>query len=204
MTFPVKRKGRQWWAEADMKIVRGRWECVELRILPMKTASPEPITSTLLRSLDLPGQIQKYRDTQVDFMAAPVAELTEGEKRDRETTPATERGARTGRPPEYDLTEVARVYIEAHARRAHPTKAVHHHLRKVTGDLRVTRNAAAQAVRRARKQGLLSPTPPGVAGSVEPKTQRRTSGRKGKRTGKAPKATTRTSGSRRSRQRGTR
>jgi transposase len=146
--WPDPRKG-PWVLDLHFDLVRGRYECVELRI-KQKSVEREPITTSLIRALPVASAIDRARE-------GLAAKRRHKERRRRRQEPA--RQPRTGRPREIDeehLRAVAQVYRDAFRTSRKPTKIVAETFDRSPA-------TAARWVTRARREGFLPPTTQGKA-----------------------------------------
>ncbi|SRR6266567_5516942 len=147
--------------------VDGRVEVVRLEVGPdlarPARRDPTPITSALLRRIDLARIASEGRSDYLRGIKALDAELRRGPPR-RELAlrrKAAQTSVRTGgrgrkRLSAEEVEEAAAIYRAAHRERRSPTKAV-------AEALRISYPAAVKRVARAREQGLLPPTTKGKA-----------------------------------------
>lgn len=171
------RRGRAKWAvRLEWQVVEGRAECVRCHVYPAveqdphelgllgdpgrvdRSERPEPVTTSLLRSLPLGRLVEEGRRQHRDAGAAlesAGATLTPEQR-------AAWKAGGAGRPPEYGpehFERVADVYSRAWAAAKPPTKAV-------AARWGVEQSTAAKWVARTRRLGLLAPTSRGRAGGV--------------------------------------
>jgi hypothetical protein len=170
---------------AWIRLEDGREWCVGLQMQwadPQQPESQEEISSTLLRSVPLGTMIARQRRSKAAYLAHSQLMTTwlkqgaEGRSPDATDDQVEEarlrlegRRGRPGRPPtrrvEFYAT-VAAIYADAYARGENPTLAVAQGYKRLR--VKLSRSAAAKAVAKTRRLGLLGPTERGKAGGTLP------------------------------------
>jgi hypothetical protein len=161
--------GSEWLYDLRFAVVEGRLECVGLKL--EHSTLGKPITTMLLRSLQIGSQIQRWRQQtiQASETVLEIADLMEysddlREEMRRTLGVATRKKHRYS-PEHFQL--VAEIYDRAHRTGQPPTKAVQEHFSDIYGQS-FSRSAAAKWVMTCRKMGLLPPTSPRKAASNPP------------------------------------
>jgi len=155
---PVRAHG-PWLVTLHWDEVNGRLECVHFEI--RHGTGPRPVTTTLLRQLNLGRQITRWRRQLVIdadmVLDEDAADLFSPELRSymAETKRLAEGRRRRHGPDHY--AEVAAVYSIAYRNGEPPTKAVADHFTQQRGK-RVPRSTAAKWVMKSRELGMLPPT----------------------------------------------
>jgi hypothetical protein len=160
-------RGSRWIVHYQWAAIGGRAEVVELTLRSLDDP-PVPVTTTVLRSLNLGSEIDQSRAgwaTAFEDLSADDPRWTA--HAEPMTAPAS-RERRGGHPQTTDaeLAEVARVYRQALAEGRPPTQAV-------AKARLLSLSGAAKRVRRARDRGFLPETTAGVAAADTPAPRRR-------------------------------
>lgn len=154
--------GTIWKVEVEFSVIDGRAEPVTLKLSTNRGRAP--IRAAVLRALPL-GQFVGEQRKQVAARSARLA--SNAQTREQRTGGQRRALAYGGRAVSLEhLEAVAAIYIEAHARGAHPSQAVAEHFDRPG-------STARKWVMKAREAGLLTETEQRQAGGVPPAKRRR-------------------------------
>ncbi len=154
VAFPDQRSG-PWEVEVRFGAIAGRVECIGIDIHPLADPPTDPLTTAVVRQVNLSALIDRAReDADLDLQRLVLPRKGFGVRldtlRDAGLGPLAIRRPRPGPKPKSreHYEEVARVYLSSPRT---PTRAVKEHFT-------VSDSTAAKYVAGARQRGLIAPT----------------------------------------------